>query len=560
MRSCFSTRAVPWLLFALLSLAFFDTVRLRRPAFDQSLDCLHDWLTASTTIAVRNWHRDGFFSDHGLKLFNPASVEFSSLSERGVYRSTAAGNFFLPFLLGKLLGREATPALVQTAGLINHGVGAGALFLIGLFVTRKRPLPVIVTVSLLTPVLWLNLGGPLWWMQNACHSEMMVVPSFLLMVLLELAYWRVRGSPTRWAQGVRWAVPFVMFWGAYTEWLFVALVPAIALLRIPLLVDPRPEERRAEKRRLVFHVVLPMVGAIALHLFQLTTVDGWKALVFLFGRYQDSAYGPSGLSASDFFRRIWKGPVVGNYGLFLPWMGIVSFVLSTVLYGVAERRRSIGEGRWNMAEFFDRAPEAHALALLLLPALFLLGLLPLHNLRYDFSGVKYGAPLVFVLAAVLPIQGGRIFPSAKWIPLLFWALLALLPSQRYIWGNLSRSHYRRVDREAAEAIGRHTTFNEVVFSPDLIIGRAPPQMLSFSMKRVYNDARRPALMKKVRARAPQARAVQVFYRGSPNSCSEPPGFIGGNLMKCAVADDAPTIAVPMEAMERYLEWDPYDAL
>src|SRR5215510_354820 len=226
------------------------------------------WNTAHSQLIVDNWLENGFWNERGISFLNPPSIEFPSLVSRYPYVSFPCGAQLLPFVLAKALGVHVTPGFFHIWGLVWHGVIGGLLICGLLLFSASDQEPERTLGAFLPGFLWLGTRGPLTFFPTLWFADHAVLLPFVLVGLAEVivAHGLLR---ERYRQWITWSLPGLIFWGTYTDWLFVPLCAVILLYRLL-----RHRDIRAIFPTFVWQVAIPAALAVALFLLQLFWVLG----------------------------------------------------------------------------------------------------------------------------------------------------------------------------------------------------------------------------------------------------------------------------------------------
>ena len=220
-----------WILGLTLYVTFFAiTIGLRWRQFDQPYTDF-TWITAHSQLIVDNWLENGFWNERGLSFLNPPSIEFPSLLSRHPYVSYPCGAQWPVYILAKVLDRPVTPGVFHIWGLVWHGcIG---LFLIGglwLFDAKGQE-PERSLGAFLPGFVWAGGRASLTFFPTMWYADIVVLLPFVLVGLIEVIVARalLRERYLRW---LTWSLPVLIFWGTYTDWLFVPFVAVIFLYRL----------------------------------------------------------------------------------------------------------------------------------------------------------------------------------------------------------------------------------------------------------------------------------------------------------------------------------------
>ena len=226
------------------------------------------WITAHSQIIVDNWLEHGFWNERGSSFWNPPSIEFPSLVSRDPYISYPCGAQLPIFVLVKVLGRNVTPGFFHIWGLVWHGL-IGLLLIYGLWLfDADGKEPERSLGAFLPGFLWLGGRGPLTFFPTMWYADIVVLLPFVLVGLAEVIVAHAL-LPERHRRWITWSLPVLIFWGMYTDWLFVPLCAVILLYRLL-----RRRDIRATSSAFLWQIALPAALALTLFFLQLFWVLG----------------------------------------------------------------------------------------------------------------------------------------------------------------------------------------------------------------------------------------------------------------------------------------------
>lgn len=491
-----STLVCILLLCLLAGLLFEYTSRIREPWFGELSPDGHNWLTAQTVHFTRNWFHEGILESRFGMLQNPPSVEFPTLESRMVYVSYPPGSLLPVYAFSRLTGREPSPALVMRYNLINHLLIALSLSLtVFLLLVRSRHSHGSALVLAVIPMaVELLMPSPLYYHQNVFFTDQAILLPFALFVLLEVA----RGStaPGRAQRCVAWLQAGLLFYGMLTEWLFCFVALTVYLKRALNGELGRQWRPFLAGSSLYW---LPAAGAMGLFALQVSLLDGWGIAVERF-TFRTAASPDGREYVKNFFDQFWRdhvGNAFGEPALPLLWGSLAVLLVVSALTVIRLRKRG------QVAD--EDCQLLSAVALLLLPCFAQVYFFRNHSVIHDFAALKFSLPLAtvpFVLAPLLVLRqfGQRLTdlyvempgifrraaPGTTKFPVL--VVLILFLAGYYVGtqhGRFASFFPERGDYGAENFLARHTSFEDIVFSPHYSIPPVPPQQVSYSMKRVY---------------------------------------------------------------------------
>lgn len=449
-----------WVLGVTLYVAFFAlTIGLRWRLLDQPYTAF-EWITAHSQLIVDNWLENGFWNERGISFFNPPSIEFPSLVSRHPYVSYPCGAQLPLFLVVKALGGRITSGFLHIWGLVWHGL-IGLLLIGGLwFFDANGKEPERSFCAFLPGYLWLGGRGPLTFFPTMWYADIVVLLPFVLVALAEVivVHALLRECHRRW---ITWSLPGLIFWGMYTDWLFVPFCAVILLYRLLRLRDIR-----AVFPAFMWQVAIPATVALACFFLQLFWVLGRPFVSALLERFLVRSMDTTGAFESH------KSLLGYIYGHFAASMGEPTIALATLaLLLLCLRPRTIPR------------PWKDFLFLLSVPSVVLLLIFRQHAAVHQFTIVKFMIPAVVLLGGILP--RALDFPY-KHRAFALLCILFLLHEGRQYWIAIDVPVDRQT-REWEEAVRKSFTYQDVLFTPEpgFEIPAMPPGPLARSRKRIY---------------------------------------------------------------------------
>jgi len=491
------TILISLLLFVLTLALFLYTVKLRRPWFGHLSLGHHQWLSGHSILFSKIWYREGPLKVKLGMIMNPASVEFPTLASRGPYPSYPPGAILPIYLLAKLLAEEPNPVILMTYNLFNHFLIAFFLSLTIFFFLRRLKFSYLNSFLLaLVPVpLELLLPAPLYWQQNVFFADQAVILPFTIFVFLEVIrdYFK-KGERRR--KILDYLQAAVFFFGLLTDWLFVFLSLAVYLKRIFLGEIKLKRWRTFLKQSFLYF--LPGISVLLLFVLQLYSLGVLKEIVFRF--LFRTGLGEGGKEyIGNFFHTFWQGYISKGFGRFAVgflWLSLFVFVVFFLYFALRHfQGKRIGL----------KIKESFALmGIFLIPPFVIIYFLKNHSAIHDFTALKFSLPLSTVPFVLLPafiflflkkeeksFAAGLEKPIFRKVNLLtVFALIFLLSASLYAWRQRGRfrSFFPRPSAGMeinGKFIDENTEYKDIVFSPNFVIPRTPPQRLAFSMKRIY---------------------------------------------------------------------------
>jgi hypothetical protein len=476
-----------WVLGCTLYMAFFVlTIGVRWREIAQPYTDF-TWNTAHSQLIVDNWRENGFWKERGISFFNPPSIEFPSLIARSPYVSFPCGAQVPPFVLAQALGVNVTPGFFHIWGLVWHGA-IGLLLICGLLLfsaTEKEPER---TLSAFLPgFLWLGTRGPLIFFPTLWFADHAVLLPFVLVGLVEVivAHGLLRERHRRW---LTWSLPGLIFWGTYTDWLFVPLCAVILVYRLL-----RHRDLRVIFPAFVRQVALPAALAVLLFVLQLFWVLGPHFISALLERFLVRSMDTAGAFARH-TSLLWH-----IYGHFVQAMGGLTMALTVLALLLLCLRPGMMPGPWK--DF---------LGLLSVPSVLLLLIFRQHAAVHQFTVVKFMIPACILLGGILP--RAPVFTHKPGVLALLCGLFLLHEGRQY-WRSVDPPLDRQM-LEWQEAVRSNFGYEAVLFTlePGFEIPDQPPGPLARSRKRIYAfNAERVA---QLRLTIPEARMFLIGTAGT----------------------------------------------
>jgi len=496
-----------WILGFTLYVAFFAlTIGLRWRQIGQPYTDF-TWITAHSQIIVDNWLENNFWNERGVSFWNPPSIEFPSLVSRQPYVSYPCGAQLPIFVLAKTLGRNVTPSFFHIWGLVWHGVIGGLLICGLLLFDADGKEPERGLGAFLPGFVWLGGRGPLTFFPTMWYADIVVLLPFVLVGLVEVivAHGLLRERYRRW---LTWSLPGVIFWGTYTDWLFVPLCAVIFLYRLL-----RYRDIKAILPAFVWQVAIPAALAVTLFLLQLFWVLGPHFVSALLERFLVRSIDTAGA-----FKRhaslLWY-----VYGHFVQAMGGLTIALTVLaLLWLCARPETIP------------SPLRDFLVLLLVPSVLLLLIFRQHSAVHQFTIVKFMIPICILLGSILP--RALVFPYKQRVLVMLCIVFLLYEGWQY-WIAVDPP----VDRQALaweEAVRRRFGYADVLFTPEpsFEIPETPPGQLARSRKRIYQfDAERVA---QLRLTIPEARLFLIGTAGAIDAHCPEKQTLSPSLYYCSL--------------------------
>ena len=242
----------------------------------------HSRGTSHALITVNNWLKENPVNLGFGRYYYPPSVEIPTLDGRYFYGSYPPGSTIQLYILFKLLDftgfipdfyekRGVQLLLVILYKYILHFLTAMLLCIMVFFVCRKLDFDYLnsTLVATIPAIVQFHNAGTLYWNHFLYNEFVVVLLPFVLYIFLEVL--RVVCISPKGPAFVRILQPLVMFWGMFTDWLFVFVILTVYIMRIikkeiDLPVSLRQCIHWAKQSSLFF---LPSLLAVALWLCQI---------------------------------------------------------------------------------------------------------------------------------------------------------------------------------------------------------------------------------------------------------------------------------------------------
>lgn len=481
------------LLFIAVTSIFIHTYIDRRD-YIGSLGGEHSWLAAHTTLITRHWFREGGFNLKFLMVNSPYSIESPSIPERDIYSSYPPGSSIPIYLASKILSKEPSISLVNQINLLNHYLisivltfGLGALFFLA-----KIPFKLAFIFGFVPAAAYLFWPASMYWHTNSYFSDQAVILPFALAIILESLFAEKIALFNRRKSLLFDIVQFIIiFWGVYTDWLFIPLVFWVIYSRI-FISKSLSFNLSKQNIHSWLKIISPGALALGIYIIPIIQTTGLTPLFqkFLF-RAGISAEGASYVNGwrgfyNGFFRvHIWNQ--LGKIGL-----PIITFSLLTAMILVA----------WTTLNYFNRARKIklpHCLLILFtVPAMSMLTQLLIlrnHSVIHSFSALKFILLFFIFLISVLAVSYlsiirlkilDKIDPQRTYLSLIT-ALIALfgLFTSGIKHQNFLEYFSKDFNFEFPLFVAQNSSFKDIFVSSSLEIPVFPPHQLAISMKHVH---------------------------------------------------------------------------
>lgn len=484
------------LLIVAVSLIFTFSTHVRAPWFGQT-NTLDAGLSTGTLLFARHWYHEGIWATRAGLLWDPASIEFPTLSSRETYTTYPPGYIVPIHIIAGIVGREPTVMIIMVWNLANQLAIGVVLALLALVLGRRLGLGnrTAFFLALSPPVVQLLAPASLYHHLMGFFPDQAVLVIFTLSVFVEILRDGAANGRTRTIleglQGV------LFFAGILTDYLFCFVALCIFLKR---LMHVRPSfwfKRRAVLGTVLFW--LPILLGGVLFIAQRLAVGGLDELYARFlGRTGLSAENPWSLKP---IVRFWTWHGVRGFGwtgLFLIWGSLAFCLLAGAGAGLARLRR------WKLSREATQILEYACLLTFpcYMQALFLRNHCA-HPFHY-YTALKFVLPLAVTPFCLAPLfiyalvcrrkeemtNGPGLFRRSIGVlaPLI---LLALAIGYVALEWPRVKPQFRTTVSDptriaTAEFIHEVSRYEDVLFAWDFDLQQnASPLYLAFSMKRVY---------------------------------------------------------------------------
>ncbi|MBF0532362.1 MAG: hypothetical protein HQL23_04610 [Candidatus Omnitrophica bacterium] len=481
--------AIVFLIAAILPV-FVYTMHIRRPWFGILSKDKHQWSTASTMKFTEYWLRE---SPAKLKfglIENPRSVEMPTLQSRVPYQSYPPGTIIGVYIFCRVLHRDPTAALVMSYNLANHLAVTIVLALTVLFFFyfRRENIFLSFLFALLPAAVYLLLPGPLYYHQNVFFSDAAIILPFALILFLELCRDNCRSPKARMVIDVLLTLVFIG--GILTDW-FILCVAGCLFVKRWVTGEMRGVSLRQTVGR-IFLFWLPFFTVIAVFILQLYVLGILGKVKERVGEHTGLFKAKGEFNFTIFFKeKFWPEHIVDYFGHYGPaiiqGMFAALLILLAALLFCRMTRRRVPDAVRQIAGLGSLA---------LFPCYLYTYALKGHAAIHGFTAMKFAIPVCLMLFVLLPYLFFFVLPSELWgrrpHPLTLWVLFLICAALTFVY--LKKEHPRYAKMFPApfplfETLGKffreNTLYQDMVFSPDGMIGFNPPQYLAYTGKRMY---------------------------------------------------------------------------
>ena len=468
-------------LFFIITFLFAISIIIRSELFGK---IRMTWLTGSTLIFVGNWLEENPLKIFFLQLYNPNSIEFPQLSDRGFYLSYPVGAILPIYIISLINSSVVSPTIIMGFNLLNqYLISLSLSFTIFLLLGKTS---IHRTLSFLFAVFsgftYIFLPGNLYTHQNVYYTDMAVILPFVMYVCIEMINKYVDMAP-RLRKKLELLQYFIAFYGALCDYLFLFVGLFVFLKR--LVIKEFGKDKKTIIRN-IFLFSIPFITALSTLIIQMIYTNGFNTLFekFLFR----AGLTDTGAAYSEgFFEKFWIKHVGKLYGgrkttlLIFASIGALLGYASILFFKRGKKNNRIDSNIFMLMEFAG---------LILLPCLVQVYFFNNHSAIHWFSAFKLSVFLSTVPFIIIPSIFCLIFLNKKESQKLSAIIMtfSLIINAVYI---LSVFPYYKslldpaVDFSIEEFVKENTTFEDIVFSPNYEITASPPQNLAISRKRIY---------------------------------------------------------------------------
>jgi len=495
--------------FVLTTVLFAYTVHERSRWFGDLAEGGMQWLTGSTVKFVDNWREEGALKLRFCMFENPRSIEFPDLASREPYLSYPPGTVLPVYALSKAFPAVEVHRLVMGYDLANHlaialtlvATVSILLFQLGLSWSVALPFCMAPAVlELLTP-------SPLYWHQNVFFSDQAVILPVALVFLLDAIRPTVTSSRSARGLGI---VEFVLgFLGALIDWLFIFVWLAACC---KALAERRWGHRWV--RGCLRFWLGPSLALCSLGL-QVAWLGRTKFLVDKF-LFRTALSAPGKAHANAFFIDFWEHYIRNAYGVVGMWGLLLLPVLLLLSAWVILRLR---RGVDSEASGIRMA----AFALLIAAPMYLqVYAFRNHSAVHPFSALKFSIVVALIPFVAFPLLVLSVIQTARrqdtsrrvlhfvgWICFAAALVFALALHPRY------RNYFPDPSptlNEIGSGLRGNIAYEDVVFSPHVEAADNPPELLSYTRKRIYRVTAPVEIEEKMKTIDARARVVLLFQK------------------------------------------------
>ena len=484
--SKYITLLLSFLLIGTAIIIFLYTLNIRKPWFGTLSNYHHQWLTGSTVEYAYNWYKEGPFNLKFALLQDPKSVESVTFNSRSPYFSYPSGTVLPIYIISKILNRTPSPSMVMAYNLSNHLLITLLLSFSTFVILLRLKLNVTVTFlfALIPIFLELLLPGTLYWHQNVFWADQAVILPFVFLIFLEI----IKNKPLigRPLLIINILEYLTIFYGIFTDWLFIPVVFTVVILRTIVLKKKNIKNIIRNTSVYITSAILSL-GLFAWQIYYFHAFNTLKD-TFLF-RSASNEIGE--VYIKNFPLRFVQeiGYAYGLGGDILILLSALIFIISLVFLITHKHhiKKDINNGLSQLLLY---------ISLVAFPCIIQVLILRNHTYIHDFSVLKFSLVIALIPLVLIPVllwqwsQNIKYFKKYSLRTQVILLCISLLGCGLYLkntFPEYKKLFYPpdKIIEERGEFIFNNTSFYDVVFSPDFEIPTTPPQAIAYSEKRVY---------------------------------------------------------------------------
>lgn len=436
----------------ILTVLFGVSLWVRLPYAGVYKDTEHQALTGSTVKFAKNWYREGIVALNFAMYESPASCETLNLQDRGLYYSYPPGTVVPIWLFAKILNTEPSPLMVRIWNMLNQ-------FWVSLFLAftawnlmrgsenKKR-----FYAALGTGISYLFFERIFYYHLASYFSDQAVILWVAMLAWLESLY-DVRGYRTSLE---KFAVAFAVFWGTLIDPLMPIVAGCLFLRR--MLCQKNADARKRRWLANFTELLLPVFVSVGLFALQLFATGGINKIFHKFAaRSLNLTY-----RASIF-------EMVGRFGIYDALLIAVTLLLLSYFLLKSSEGRALIFKRYSLIFFLSLAFFGQLLVFLN------------HTIVHPFSFMK----LLLLFSLLYGIALGLLswFSSKLFWGVVLFSALIFWKDTHNVLGLFKGSPYLLFN-DVAVSIGKTSGYDDIYFSPSIVLPQNPAMLLSLSMKHV----------------------------------------------------------------------------
>ncbi len=475
----------------------------------------YEWHTASTLVFVNNWLQEGAWNLRFALFDTPRSVEFRDFDQRFFYPAYPSGAILPVYLLfsalsgGGLVDNFAGDRSKQLLTIIAYNYISHLLLVLLLCFSVFLILRHInfdhvnaAVLACIPALIQFHNAHSMYWHHMLYTFDSAVLLPYVAFVFLELL------RMTKTSRAVRVTVqilqPLLLFYGAFTDWLFLFVALTVFVLRLlhREIVWPRSLSTTLRFVARSFAFFAPVLVALALWIWQVLYFSE-QSLFTTLASSRDAVTDYNLVTALQFRTGIGQHPegyfhylIRALYTWLQEGYGLTGVLLIYATFYVVWR----GHRLTTSAVKFDRIVIA-AYVLFFVPCLLHTLFFLHHAWNHVFSAMKFSfaLSLSFVVLPLLILQlrgkSARLVVAqiAGKVDVYAVTALALAGAVFYvylqIYDRYPLTHFFRSPDFKYVVLGDYvrtnTDYEDVLFSNSVMMPIKPPQALSMSGKVVY---------------------------------------------------------------------------